>query len=105
MSFTPNYKGIGEMLRSKSMLDAMVFRAEKIKTVAEAIAPFDPGSKDGTHYRDAFRVETSTHGGIHKDRAEAKVVNDDAAAFYIEYGTEDTPRFRTLGKAADAGRT
>jgi hypothetical protein len=101
-NFKGNYRGLGELLKSPEMEAEMLRRAEAVKARAESTAPFDPKSRDGTHYRDAFRVESSRDGGQHHDRAVARVVNDDPAAFQIEYGTSDTPRHRTLGKALDA---
>jgi hypothetical protein len=91
------------MLRAEFMEAEMLRRAEKVKAVCEATAPFDP-SNDGTHYKDLFRVESSRDGGVKKDRAEAKVLNDDPASFHIEMGTGDTPKHRTMGKALDAAR-
>jgi len=102
--FKPNHAGLGELLNSDGVEAEMVRRAAAVMAAAEASAPFDPASKGGTHYRDAFRVEHRKHGGIHNDRAEASVVNDDDAAVYIEYGTGSTPKHRTLGHAIDAAR-
>lgn len=104
MNFQPNYAGIGEMLRAEFMEAEMLRRAEKVKAVCEATAPYDPNSKDGSHYKDSFRVEASRAGGLKKDRAEAKVISDDPAAFHIEMGTGDTPKHRTMGKAIDAAK-
>jgi hypothetical protein len=101
--FTPSYEGMGEFLRSAFMEAEMRARAEKIMAVAQATAPYDANDKDGDHYRDHFHITSTREGGIKHDRAEARVVNDHVAAFQIEYGTEDTPRHRTLGRAADAG--
>jgi hypothetical protein len=100
--FNASYKGIGAMLRADFMLAAMVGKAEKVKARAEETAPFDPHSKDGTHYRDAFHVESEDRGGAHHDRAVARVVNDDPAAFFIEYGNVNVEKHRTLGRALDA---
>lgn len=100
MSFHADYHGIGEMLCSPEMQAEMHRRAEKVKAAAEAAAPYDPASKDGTHYKDSFTVESGVREGKTR-RAYGRVVNDDPAAFYIEYGTSDTPRYRTLGRALD----
>jgi hypothetical protein len=116
MTFTPNYAGIGDMLRSEAMLGEMLRRAEKIMAVAVATAPISEVDNDGEYYVDHFKIEGSRHGGPRNDRAEARVVNTHPAAWAIEYGTGpetghaprpqggQSPRFRTLGKAADAGR-
>jgi len=102
-SYNADYHGIGEMLCSPEMQADMKARAEKVKARAEAIAPFDPKAKDGTHYRDAFSVESGVQEGKTR-RAFGRVLNDDSAAFYIEHGTRDTPKHRVLGKALDAAK-
>jgi hypothetical protein len=104
VTFKPNYTGIGEMLRSEFMEAEMLRRASKVLAVCEATAPYDPDPDGDVHYRDAFRVESSRAGGVHKDRAEAKVVNDHPKSFQIEMGTGDTPKHRTMGKAIDAAK-
>jgi hypothetical protein len=67
--------------------------AEQVKSKAEAIAPRDSGQ-----YAASFRVEV----GVREDnsRAQAKVINDDPIASYVEWGTSRTPRHRVLGRAA-----
>jgi hypothetical protein len=92
--FRGNYKGVGQMLRSRQMQEEMRQRAEDVKNKAVALAPRDTGS-----YVSSFRVETGVRGGS-KPRAQAKVINDDSAAPYVEWGTARTPRFRVLGRAA-----
>lgn len=96
-TFTPDYRGIGEMLKADWMGEEMLRRAEVGKAYAEATAPFDPDDRDGDHYRDHFFVRR----GQRKDRASAELVNDHEAAVQIEFGTGDTPKHRTLGKALD----
>ena len=98
--FDASFEGIGEMLCSPEMQAEMRRRAEKVKAAAEAAAPFDPHSKDGTHYKDSFSVDSGVREGKTR-RAFGRATNDDPAAFYIEYGTSDTPRHRTLGRALD----
>ena len=104
MTFKPNYAGIGEMLRSEFMEAEMRRRAELVKGVCEATAPYDPDPDGDVHYRDAFRVDSARDGGVHKDRAEARVVNDHPKSFQIEMGTGETPKHRTMGKAIDAAK-
>jgi len=103
VSFNADYKGIGEMLCSPEMQAEMLRRAEKVKAAAEAMAPFDPRSKDGTHYKDSFEVSSGVREGKTR-RAFGRVTNTDPAAWYVEWGTSDTPRFRVLGKALDHAR-
>jgi len=94
--FKGNYKGVGEMLVSDKMQDAMEERAEKVQSRCVANAPRDTGA-----YSSSFRVETGVRPGA-KPRAESKVINDDKAAAYVEWGTSRTPRFRVMGRAAGA---
>lgn len=100
--FDASFDGIGEMLRSDFMEEAMRVRAEAVKEAAVAAAPFDPDSKDGTHYRDAFEVTTRRDGGYGNDRAAGIVSNDDGAALWIELGSRTIEARHVLGKALDA---
>jgi hypothetical protein len=101
--FDASYAGIGEMLVSGFMQAHMRARAEKVAALAQQIAPYDPDSKDGTHYRDAFEVSSGVREGRTR-RAYGRVENHDDAAFYVEYGTKNNPAHHTLGKALDAAR-
>ncbi len=101
--FRPSYIGIGEMLRADFMVADMVARMERVKAEAEATAPYDPGATDGSHYRDSFHIEHTDHGGAKHDRAEAKVINDDNAAVFVEFlARTNAPPHRTLGRALHA---
>lgn len=84
MTFKANYEGIGEMLNSPFMREAMVVRAEAIRTAAEADAA--TYSDSGEFARSFAPIESGTHGGVHKDRAYAIVRNTDPAALSIEFG-------------------
>ncbi|MGI5274871.1 HK97 gp10 family phage protein [Nonomuraea sp. CA-218870] len=92
--FRPDYKGIGRILTSKTMQGAMEQRAERVRDRCVADAPEDTGT-----YKSSFRVETGIRPGP-KPRAVSKVVNDDPAAPYVEWGTSRTPRYRAMGRAA-----
>lgn len=94
-SYTPDHEGIGEMLRAEFMQQEMERRANIGKDFAEATAPYD--EHDGDHYKDKFHVVLHPE----HDRARADLVNDDEAAFQIEFGTRHSPRHRTLGKSMD----
>lgn len=94
--FRPDYKGIGRILASQTMQDQMEERAESVMARCIADAPEDTGS-----YRSSFRIETGIRPGP-KPRAVSKVVNDDEAAPYVEWGTSRTPRRRVMGRAAGA---
>ena len=101
-TFDASFPGIGEMLNADFMVADMLHRAEQVKAAAEAIAPFDPHSKDGSHYKDSFSATAAAHGGAKKDRAAGTVTNTDDAAFYIEYGNVHVTKHRVLGKSLDA---
>lgn len=92
--YRQNTKGFAKVLTSKQMQDAMKDRAEQVQQRAEAIAPRDTGD-----YGSSFRVDVGIREGP-KPRAVAKVINDDVAAPYVEWGTSKTPRFRVMGRAA-----
>jgi hypothetical protein len=83
------------------MVEEMARRAAKVLARAEMTAPFDPDSKDGTHYRDAFAMTAGIRVAKTR-RAFGRVSNDDAAAVFVEFGTKNNPRHRTLGNALDA---
>jgi hypothetical protein len=68
-----------------AMLAGAKFAAEE----AKRIAPVLTGS-----YRDSIRAEVV--------EGKAKVIADDMAAGFIEFGTEDTPTFAPLRRAAEA---
>lgn len=70
--------GMGELLRSPQMAEAMKAIAEQVKTSAETLAPRDTGA-----YAASF--ETDTH--VRADRVVAIVRNTDPAALSIELGT------------------
>jgi len=113
-TYRHDYKAFGALVLNAPWMEAdMRARAERVKALAEAIAPYDPTDRDGEHYRDFFEADSGTHGGIHHDRTYGRVSNTHPAARYIEFGTAEsvddkgrkhgaTPRHRTLGKALDA---
>lgn len=94
--FKGNYKGLGQILRSRQMQAEMELRAKRVEVRCVSSSPRDTGD-----YSSSFRVETGVRAGG-KPRAESKVINDDAAAPYVEWGTSRTPRYRVMGRAAGA---
>jgi len=83
------------------MLEEMLARGAKVLERAEHTAPFDPDDPDGEHYRDAFVLS----GGIREvptRRAYARIENTDKAAWLVEYGAWNVPRYATLRNALDA---
>lgn len=91
--FRLDYRAMGEVLKGEIGLAAVMPQAEKVKAVAEAIAPYDAHNQD--HYKDHFSIEV----GKNKDRVVVTVENDSGHAFDVEFGLGATPRHRTLGKA------
>lgn len=74
------------LLQADFMMAEMGLRAQRVREAAEAIAPQETGA-----YKSKFRVKVLKRGGVHKDRAEGRVINTDKAAMSIEFGhvTED----------------
>lgn len=99
-----DYEGIGQMLRSDFMEAEMARRGAKVLAVAEATAPVDEFSEHPGRYKAAMRLDTTRHGGIRGDRAQAVVSNDSPEAIYVEYGNRNTPRHATLRRALNAAR-
>ena len=86
------------VLKADWMAAEMYERALRVLARAEATAPFYANDPDKQHYRDAF----SATAGLREDRAYGRVTNDDKAAVFVEFGTKNNPRHRTLGNALDA---
>lgn len=97
--YRPDYKGLGRMLTSQQMQQEMAQRTEQMKGICEGDAPRDSGS-----YGSSFSVETGIRAG-RKPRAESKLINDDPAAAYVEWGTSRTPAARVMGRAAGVADT
>ena len=87
--FAPNPNLSRELEQSADMRSAMVRAAEVAADESRRIAPVDT-----RQYRDSIRVEVTPDG--------ARVVADDEASVYIEFGTEDTPTFAPLRRGAEA---
>lgn len=94
-SYEASYKGIGQMLNSDFIQDAMVDHAEKIKAYALTIAPQSSGE-----YRTSFKIYRNrglVSGGV---RAYARLYNEAPYAASIEYGNRRGQKGqRILGKA------
>lgn len=93
-----NYRGVGEMLCSPWMVAEMHRRAERVAERARVTAPHSSGQ---------FAASFEVSSGIRQARtrrAYGRVTNTDPAARYIEFGTEDTPAHRTLGRALAAAK-
>lgn len=91
--FRLDYKAMGEVLKGDIGLAAVLPKAEKVKELAETIAPYYAADQD--HYKDHFSIEV----GEKHDRMVVTVKNDSDHALAVEFGRGNTPRHRTLGKA------
>ena len=99
VTYHHDYEAFGRnVLKADWMAAEMYERALRVKARAELTAPYDPDDPDGQHYRDAFTASA----GLRDDRAYGRVSNDDKAALFVEFGTKNNPRHRTLGNALDA---
>jgi len=100
MSFVPNPAFEAELLRSPEMVHALGTIAEKKAEKARATAPV--GSGDDPHpgqFRDSIGWDAGYEDGV----AIGRVFSDDPDFIYIEFGTEDTPRFATLRNCLESG--
>ena len=89
------------VLRSEWMASEMYERALRVLARAQETAPYDPSDPDLTHYRDNFKASA----GFREERAYGRVENTDMpTALFVEFGTVNTPRHRTLGNALDAAK-
>jgi hypothetical protein len=102
-TFRVDYKGIGDMLTSPGMQADMHRRAEAVKAEAEATAPVYPGPDRRVGTSGRFAVSSGVRTGRSR-RAFGRVTNDAPEAFFVEYGTRNNPRHRTLGRALDAAK-
>jgi hypothetical protein len=102
--FTPDHRGVGEMLRAPFMQAEMIRRAEIIKARAEAIAPVDEKGPHPGRYKASFHTKVTSHGGAPgrygELRAEAIVYNDSPEAIYVEFASWGAEPYRTLARAA-----
>lgn len=89
------------VLAAPFMVAEMLRRAEKVLARAELTAPYYEDDSDGEHYRDDFEVTAGVRTSKTR-RAYGRVSNHNSAALFVEYGSENNPRHRTLGNALDA---
>jgi hypothetical protein len=100
-TYRPSYEGIGELLTAEFMQAEMLRRAEKGKANAEAIAP------DATPYGVGYKYEFEVTSGVKSSaeghrRAFGRVTNNSDHAIWVEYGGQNTPAHRVLGKSLTA---
>lgn len=100
-TYRPSYRGIGDLLTSDFLQAEMLRRAEKVEKAAEALAP------DAPPYGVGYKYEFEVTGGIKESkkgtkRAYGRVTNRSEHAMWVEFGGQNTPKHRVLGKALDA---
>jgi|SRR5882757_8063872 len=102
-NFQWDYAGGREMLNAPWMVAEMHARAERVKEAAIGLAAEHVSTDDRYgHYIDDFEVDSGTEGGIHHDRAWARVTNDNEIAAYVEFGTSKMTEQAILRRALDA---
>jgi hypothetical protein len=93
MRYKPDYAGLGRLMNGPEM-QAMLRRvAERGVPFAVSVSPERTGE-----YKASFRVEVRSHGGVHGDRAEAKIVNSSPHAARVEW----QDGFHVLNRTAQA---
>ncbi len=94
VEFVPDYEGIGELMRSPVVTDALAEQAHAVYVRARD----DATSAGETGFAAALRVEVGVRP---KGRPYATVIADDPAAGAVEFGSSSHPvRRRILGRAA-----
>lgn len=97
--YKPDYAGTRRLMNGPEMQEMLRGVAEEVMARAVSAAPVYEGRpRRGVtpgEYKAAFHVEVRADGGIHKDRAEALVVNDSGHAVLVE----DWDEFHTLRDA------
>lgn len=91
IKYTPDYQGTSELMNGPEMQEMLRKVAEKGVPFAQSISPERTGD-----YRAHFSVEVRSHGGVHGDRAEAKIVNDSDHATEVEW----VDNYHVLGRTA-----
>jgi hypothetical protein len=106
-TYTPSYQGVGDnLLRAGFMVAEMEKRAERVRALAEAIAPVYHGPDDPHRgrYKASFSVSSTDHGGSRGNRAAGVITSSDPQAFLIEFGDSKQAGHYTLRTALAAGR-
>jgi hypothetical protein len=88
VTYKPDFKGVGQLLRSSDVQHVCVAAAERGKTYAESISPVRTGE-----YRRSFLVVPV----MAKDRSGAKLINTSGHATAVEW----ILGFRVLGRTVD----
>jgi hypothetical protein len=93
--FIPDYSGIGELMRSDEVRQALAHTSEEMLPIAQGLA----AQANLPAYAAALRVEDGTRP---KGRPFSRLIADDPDATAIEHGDTHVPRRRILGQTANA---
>lgn len=102
ITYKPSYQGTSELMNGPEMQEMLRQVALKGMAYAQSIAPvrkeeWQTPTHPGGEYKASFEVQVRSHGGVHGDRAEAKIVNTSPHAARVEW--ED--RYHTLNRTAE----
>jgi hypothetical protein len=101
-TYKSSFEGIGMLLRSDGMLEAMAKKGEKVRILAEdhaAVSPLGSVLSPSGAYKKSFKISLRKDGGVRGDRAEAMVYSDSPVAEYVEKGTRTMRGEHTLLRA------
>ena len=103
--YKPSYAGLGALMNGPEMQEMLRRVAEKGMAYAQSIAPvYDGPPRQGVtpgEYKAGFSVQVRSHGGVHGDRAEAKIVNSSPIAPFVEW----QDNYHVLNRTAAALRS
>ncbi|OKI19313.1 hypothetical protein [Streptomyces sp. CB03911] len=109
-TYVGRYNGIGRLLQSPAVQLATAKAAERMKPIAESIAPVgDPATDPHPgQYKASFVVQPATVNvpfrGKPRLRAASRLVNTARHATKVEFGNGPTQRYAVLRRTIDAAR-
>lgn len=95
--FNASFTGIGDLLKSDIIRDAMKDRADAVRAEAEAIAPVSERDKHPGRYKRSFGTRVGLNA--RRSRVEAVVYNDSPEALHVEKGTRNNDAYHVLTRA------
>lgn len=93
VKYNPSYSGLAALMNGPEMQAVMRQIAEKGVPFARSISPVRTGE-----YAGSFSVQVRAHGGVHGDRAEAKIINDSEHSTEVEW----RDGYHVLNRTAEA---
>ena len=101
-TFSASFSGIGQLLKSDMIKDAMSERADKVLAAAIAIAPVSEKDKHPGRYKRSFHKRVGLND--RRSRVGAVVYNDSPEALHVEKGTRNNNPYHVLTRALDVLR-